>query len=46
MPVTTYAIILLIGLVPLIPALIYFRYRHNSSTGKSDQENARRTWWT
>ena len=38
MPVTTYAIILLIGLVPLIPALIYFQYRHNSQPVKATKK--------
>ena len=38
MPVTTYAIILLIGLVTLIPALIYFRYRHNTQPVKATKK--------
>ncbi|HPR34473.1 MAG TPA: ATP synthase subunit C [Anaerolineaceae bacterium] len=35
MPILTYAIIFLIGLVPLIPAWVYFRYRLKSQPVKA-----------
>ncbi len=38
MPAITYAIILLIGLVPLIPALIFFKYRRRSEPVKATKK--------